>query len=177
MDQYDRTPGATGTGGSANTPAFGSDAGAMRTAADHQIPDRTAPAHAASMGGAAGGGTATTTGQRAGESTQERASGMMDRAEEKLTQGMRQAGDRIDSLAQRLDEVAEQRLSGAQGPQARVGQAAHSVADTMDSVANYLRNNDAQALRGDLERQMRERPLQTLLVAVAAGWVVGKVLR
>ena len=60
---------------------------------------------------------------------------------------------------------------------ARAGDMAHGLADGMESAAGYLRSNDVEQLRGDLRRQMRERPLQTLLIGVAAGWVVGKILR
>lgn len=176
MDQYDRTPGGTGAGGPANTPTFGEDAPALRTAADHQIPDATAPSHGAATGASAGG-TATATGGATGtEPLPERASQMAGRAQEKLDQGMKQAAERIDTLAGRLDQVADERLTGA-GARARAGDVAHSLADTMESVAGYLRSNDTDALRGDLERQMRERPLQTLMVAVAAGWLVGKIVR
>ena len=37
--------------------------------------------------------------------------------------------------------------------------------------------DDGAGLTGFLERQLRERPLPTLLAAVAAGWLVGKLLR
>lgn len=207
MDQYERTSGGTGTGGPANTPPFGSERNAISTAADHQIPEQTSPAHAASIGSGlggsetgaaggtsggegstreegslsgvgafAGGGTATQA-QPATEQLSQRASDMASQAEDRLNQGMKQAAERIDTMAQRLTQVADERLSGSTGAKARVGDTAHSVADTMQSVADYLRNHDTQALRGDLERQMRERPLQTLFVAVAAGWLVGKILR
>ncbi len=177
MDQQDGTPGGMGAGGSANTPTFGDPGSTMRTAPDHQIPESTSPRHDAATE-SAGGGTATATGNRpAAEPMQERASQMADRAQEKLDTGMKQAADRIDTMAQRLDQVADERLAGGTGARARAGDVAHSFADTMESVAGYLRSNDTEALRGDLERQMRQRPLQTLLVAVAAGWLVGKIVR
>lgn len=175
MEQYDRATGGTGAGG-ANTPSFGSDLGGMRTAPDHQIPDETSPSHGAA--GTSGTGTATAAGSPQGtEQLRERATEMAGRAEETLNQGMKQAAERIDGLANRLDQVADERLGGGTGATARAGEVAHSVADTLESVAGYLRNHDTQALRGDLERQMRDRPLQTLMVAVAAGWLVGKIVR
>ena len=39
------------------------------------------------------------------------------------------------------------------------------------------REDEEDGLTGFLERQLRERPLPTLLAAVAAGWLVGKLLR
>ena len=195
MDQFERTPGSMGSGGPANTPPFGSESGAMSTAADHQIPEQTSPAHGAATGSGLGGSTLGNSGGSTGgsgssmgggtatqshtstESATQRASDLAGQAEDKLNPGMKQAADRIDTTAQRLNQVADDRLGGGTGARARAGDTAHTVADTMQSVASYLRDNDAQALRGDLERQMRERPLQTLFVAVAAGWLVGKVLR
>lgn len=99
------------------------------------------------------------------------------KVQERVNQKMNQAADTIDSAARRLDDLADRQTQGATGPRARAGEMAHTAADTMESVANYLRSNDVQGLRRDMERQVNERPLQTLLVAVAAGWLAGKILR
>ena len=103
--------------------------------------------------------------------------GALGTAQDKVNQGMRQAADGLESAAQRLDSAIDGRMGNATGRMAQAGQLGHSFADTMESVAGYLRNNDVDGLRRDLERQMRERPLQTLLVGVAAGWLAGKILR
>lgn len=100
-----------------------------------------------------------------------------DQARQKVNQGMGQAADRLDQAAQRLDQMADERTAGATGPKARAGSMAHSLADSIESVAGYLRSNDVDGLQRDLERQVRERPVQTLLIGVAAGWLVGKILR
>jgi ElaB/YqjD/DUF883 family membrane-anchored ribosome-binding protein len=226
MDQRDTNPTGSGMGGSANTPPFEGDTPAMRTAADHQIPEDTTTVRAS------GGRTGTqpkseterelertrdmvakTAAPAIAEKTQEaieettdrlahnpqvkeqvrrtaeavqhdaqrmakeKMGEMAGRAEDKVNQGLNQAADRIDQAAHRLDQIADQQAGGAGGPRAKAGQMAHSVADTMESVAGYLRSNDARKLRGDLERQVRERPVQTLLIGVAAGWLAGKILR
>ena len=44
-------------------------------------------------------------------------------------------------------------------------------------AADYLRGSDADDLRRDVETRVREKPLQSVLVAVAAGWLVGKIVR
>jgi hypothetical protein len=54
---------------------------------------------------------------------------------------------------------------------------AHNVADRMESTASYLRDRDASDFVGRLQDQVRERPLEMLLVGVATGWLVGKILR
>lgn len=98
------------------------------------------------------------------------------RAEDRINDGMNRTADQLDNMARRLDSTADERLSGS-GAKARAGDLAHSLADTMESVSGYLRSNDMSSLQKDLERQVRERPLQTLLIGVAAGWMVGKILR
>jgi ElaB/YqjD/DUF883 family membrane-anchored ribosome-binding protein len=47
----------------------------------------------------------------------------------------------------------------------------------MEDVADYLRTSDFDRLRGDVETQVREKPLQSLFVAAAAGWMLGKIMR
>lgn len=103
--------------------------------------------------------------------------GRLDEIRTQAERGMKQAADRLDTLAQRIDSTADQRLAGAGGARGRAGDLAHGLADTLESVAGYLRENDVGGLQRDLERQVRERPIQTLLIGVAAGWVVGKILR
>lgn len=148
--------GSSGFGGGTGSPAFGSDTASMATATDHQLP--------ADTGQAQGGGAGNV-------------SGRMEEIRTQAEKGMKQAADRLDTLAQRIDSTADQRLAGATGTRARAGELAHGLADTMESVAGYLRNNDVGSLQRDLEREVRERPVQTLLIGVAAGWVVGKILR
>lgn len=174
-------PQSHNAGGPANTPPFGDDLTAVQTAADHQIPEQTSPSHGAAFGGTTqgattGGGTAT--GRQGGQAQSE--GGQMGQvagqAQQKVNQGIQQAADRLDQAARQVDRLANERLGGS-GAQARAGQMAHSLADSMESVAGYLRSSDTDTLRRDLERQVRERPLQTLLIAVATGWVTGKILR
>lgn len=181
MDQNDSYPGS-GTAGSANTPSFGSTGPAARTSTDHQIPETTPPAHGAAAtsttirpGGSTTGGSSSTGGST-GEQMNQKASQALGQAEERVNQGMKQAADRLEQAAGRIDTLADERLSGT-GAAARAGDMAHTVADTMESMAGYLRSNDAQGLRSDLETQVRNKPLQTLLIGVAAGWLVGKILR
>lgn len=46
-----------------------------------------------------------------------------------------------------------------------------------DRSSGFLSGDDVGRVRAIVERQLRERPLPTLLLAVAAGWLAGKVLR
>ncbi len=95
--------------------------------------------------------------------------------EERANDALNRGADVLESAAQRLGGLAGQ--GGQGGAMGRAGDLASQAAGTMESTARYLRDNDVRALQGDLERMTREKPLQTLLVAVAAGWVLGKILR
>lgn len=220
MESRDDTGRRTGGGGAANTPPFEGQPPAVRSAGDHQIPDRTS-------GMSAGSGTSETErelertrdllaeraapvmAEKTQEAVREAASEAMhdpevreqvkrtasaaqhdaqrvarekmgalgSRAETRINEGMQQAADRIDDVAERIDRLADERIGEAGGARGRAGEMAHSAADTLESVARYLRENDAHELRSDLERQVRARPVQTLMVGVAAGWVAGKILR
>lgn len=100
----------------------------------------------------------------------------MHRAEDRANRVKDRAAEGLETAAHRLDDVAN-RQGGQGGAMGRAGDMAHRAADTMESTARYLRDNDVRALQSDLERMVKESPLQTLLVAVAAGWVLGKILR
>jgi uncharacterized protein (TIGR02284 family) len=81
--------------------------------------------------------------------------------------------DGLDAAADRLDDVAERRTE----PGDRVGAAGHRVASGMHSSARYLRNTDLDRLRNDLERSAQERPIRTLGILFATGFVIGRLLR
>lgn len=141
-------PGSAGAG-PANTPTFGSSGDSP-----------------------AGGGNADTT-----EQLKARAASIGAKVEDRVDEGMQRAAAGLEDAAKRLHSKAGFDAPGSDDARAKAGRAAHSTADTMESVARYLRDNDTAGLQRDLERQVRDNPLQTLLVAVAAGWVVGKILR
>lgn len=100
-----------------------------------------------------------------------------DRLESRVNWTLDAAADRLDDTAGRIGRMAEGRTGGESAMAARTGGVAHSVADLMESTAEFLRTNDVESLRSELRRRMRERPLQTLMIGVAAGWVMGKILR
>jgi hypothetical protein len=60
---------------------------------------------------------------------------------------------------------------------ARAGGLAAGAADTLESVARFLRDNDAETLQVELGRILRQRPVSLVLLALGAGFVAGKVLR
>lgn len=99
------------------------------------------------------------------------------KVQDRVSQGMERAASGLETAARKLDDMANRQGMGATGTKAKAVNLAHGTADTMESVSRYLRSNDAADLQRDMERQVRENPLQTLLVGVAAGWLIGKILR
>lgn len=118
------------------------------------------------------GGTATESETLAGgtnrvgglEELQERADNLMDRAAEQL-----------ENVAEKVDSVAG--LIPKKGVGERANTYGHTAADTLESVARYLRDNDVSTLQRELGGLVANRPLSMLLLAVGAGFVAGKALR
>jgi rubrerythrin len=86
------------------------------------------------------------------------------------------AADGLDRAASKLDQLAD-RQGASGGAKARAAGAAHGVADGIESTAEYLRSGDSEALRRDVEQQVRTSPAQTLLAAFGVGFVIGRILR
>lgn len=86
------------------------------------------------------------------------------------------AADGLAAAAERLDRAASrQELDG--GTRARAAEAAHRLAGGMDATAGFLRSPDPQRLREDVEFFARENPLRAVLITLAAGFVLGRILR
>ncbi|WP_420127181.1 hypothetical protein [Longimicrobium sp.] len=113
------------------------------------------------------GGTDTLAGaNRVGglEELQERADNLMD-----------QAADQLETVAEKVDSVAG--LIPKKGLGERANTYGHTAADTLESVARFLRDNDVNTLQRELGGLVSTRPLSMLLLAVGAGFVAGKALR
>jgi hypothetical protein len=52
-----------------------------------------------------------------------------------------------------------------------------SLADGMQSSAEWLRDADLDKIKDGLETQVKEHPARTLLIALGAGYVIGKAFR
>jgi hypothetical protein len=104
------------------------------------------------------------------------------------------AGSMKDSLANALDSGADKlrnRASGSSDGQlagatsagdvamsdGRMAQVSDKVAGGMHSAASWLRDADLDGLKSGVERQAREHPGRTLLVAVGIGYLIGKAFR
>jgi hypothetical protein len=52
-----------------------------------------------------------------------------------------------------------------------------TLATGMQSSAEWLRDADIEKLKSGVEKQVKEHPARSLLVALGAGYLIGKVLR
>lgn len=117
-------------------------------------------------GATTGQGGVDDAGQRMQERTQEAA----EQARQKADEGVDRAAGGMQSAAEKLRE----RTEGKSGMTAEVGTKA---ADTMERGATYLREHDTQEIIDDVERYVREHPMQALAGAVVGGFLIGRILR
>ena len=89
--------------------------------------------------------------------------------------------DRLDAGAEKIRQKKTATLASATDSgsvsataDTRMANVQDSVARGMNKSADWLRNGD---LKADIERQVRENPGRTLLIALGLGYVLGKAFR
>jgi hypothetical protein len=87
-------------------------------------------------------------------------------------QGLDRAADAAQGLADTLREQATA-LPGGE----RTTDLAYQAAGGLERGAHYLRDKDVDALRGDLEELIRRHPAQSLIVGLAAGFLLARAFR
>ena len=126
----------------------------------------------------------------ASAATESTTGGKFNKAKEKIGE---RAGELKTSLADRLEQGAEKlrqrahggaQYAGATGEGSvgvaendKMAQVADKVAGGMQSTANWVRNADIETVKTDIERQVKEHPARSLLVAVGLGYLLGKAFR
>ena len=80
--------------------------------------------------------------------------------------------DKLHGAAQRLQERAER---GEGTPE--LGRWSQRAGEWMDRSADYIHDLEPQQLRTDIENQVRRNPGRSLLIAGAAGLLLGRLLR
>jgi hypothetical protein len=128
----------------------------------------------------------------------DRARGVAGNAKDKLANVgstvREQAGSAKDKLADALESGADklrqragsgtQQFAGETGSTGvavsgdnRVNQVSEKVAGGMQATADWLRDADLDSMRTGVERQVKEHPGRTLLIAVGLGYLLGKAFR
>jgi hypothetical protein len=152
--------------------------------------------------GSTGGATGSTAGTEAGTGFADRARGIAGTAQEKLADAgstvRERAGtmkgslaDALESGADRLRQRVHSTPTGSGGELAaatstgtvtttdggRVTVVGDRVADGMQATADWIRDADLDNLKQGVERQVKEHPGRTLLIAVGLGYLLGKAFR
>jgi hypothetical protein len=185
------TGGTGGTGGYGGS-AFGGTSDVGSTAGGFGTPG------AGTTGGATGGFGTSAGGDAAGAgSIADRAKDVAGNAQERLSNAgstvRDRAGQAKNSLADVLEAGAERLRSRGGGQQladttgsgessvtvdgGRVTEIGQRVAGGLQSSADWLREADIDGLRQGVERQVRDNPGRTLLIAVGLGYLLGKAFR
>ncbi len=108
--------------------------------------------------------------QEMASQAQEKASNVATMARERTEQGREKASEGLHSAAEQLRQRGEQR-GGKQGEMAA------KLADQLERTSSYLREHDTQQLWDDVERFVKENPMQAAAGALFAGFVLGRILR
>jgi len=110
-------------------------------------------------------------GQEAADMAKEKGQQAAEVAGEKLNQGIDQAAGAAQTLADTI------RGQAGKLPGDKPTEVAHQAAETIERGAQYLRDNDADAMRGDLESVIRRYPTQSLAVGLAFGFLLARAFR
>jgi membrane protein len=115
-----------------------------------------------------------------GESVRERGEEMLERGRERAHDaadtGRSRLAGKLEEYGDRLEERGRE-SEGRGGIQERAGRAAVRAGHALDDSAEYLRSHDVDEMRDDLERQIRERPLISVGIALGAGFLLARMLR
>ena len=93
-------------------------------------------------------------------------------ASKTLDEQRQNAADTLGRAASAVHDNAD-RLPG--GP--KVANLTHSVADGMESTASYLRRHDLSGMGKDLMDVCRRYPTQSVIAALAVGFLIGRSRR
>jgi ElaB/YqjD/DUF883 family membrane-anchored ribosome-binding protein len=90
-------------------------------------------------------------------------------ASDKATDVMSTAGDKMTTLAQTVREKAP--------VEGRAGEVAYTAAETLERGGRYLQEADPQMVRTDLERIIRQHPIESMLVGLGLGYLLARTMR
>lgn len=147
-------------------------------------------------GGSIGGMTQPSSAENTTDNMMDRAKDIAGNAQDKLadvgSSVREKAGNAKNSLADALESGADRlrqragsgQMAGATGTGSvtmdgdnRVAQISNRLASGMDATAGWIRDADLDSMRAAAERQVREHPGRTLLIAAGLGYLIGKAFR
>lgn len=104
--------------------------------------------------------------------TQEKARELGRAALNKAESGRHATADALRGAADSLHRAADSRMG-----MDRVMDATHRTADRIGNVADYVRDHDSKQMMEDAGGFVRKYPGQSVLVALAAGFLIGRAFR
>jgi ElaB/YqjD/DUF883 family membrane-anchored ribosome-binding protein len=115
-------------------------------------------------------------GREYGDGAAQTAQGVKDKAKDVGEKAQEKADAGMDKAAEGMQSAAEQVREKAQARGGMTAEAGTKVADTVERGAEYLRDHDSQQLMDDLERFVRDHPMQAVAGAVVGGFILGRLL-
>ena len=137
--------------------------------------------------GASTSGYGSTSGSTGEQSLADKAKSGLGGAREKASELKATLADKLEAGAQKLrsqQQGGQFAGAGAYGESAnvgaesgRMGQVNDKLAQGMQSTADFIRNADLDSVKSGIEKQVRENPGRTLLIAAGIGYLLGKAFR
>jgi hypothetical protein len=124
----------------------------------------------ASTGVSQGAGSATGSSTTKATKPKKQSGGVAQQAEEKTDAGMQKSAEGLKKAADMARSMTEDRS----GP---VGAIGSQAADVIEKGAGYLEQGDTERMIQDLEAMVRRRPMESLLIAAGAGFLLSKAMR
>ena len=169
--------GAGQSSGAGSTPSVGGS-GSPSTSGFGSGAERADTSFSGAPGSMGAGTTTERTREKLGKAKEkigERAGELKTSLADKLEQGAEKLRQRSHGGAQYAGATGDGGVGVAQND--KMSQLTDKVAGGMQSTANWVRNADIESVKGDVERQVKEHPARTLLVAVGLGYLLGKAFR
>jgi ElaB/YqjD/DUF883 family membrane-anchored ribosome-binding protein len=98
------------------------------------------------------------------------------RADHAMHQAQSKADESMDKAAEGVGQAADMLRSRGQEGSGTMANAATSAADRLDNASSYLREKGTEDILQDIESLIRRKPVESLLVAAGAGYVLSKIL-
>src|SRR5213076_1725537 len=100
--------------------------------------------------------------------TKDKAGQVAETVSEKLGQGRENAAEGLNRAASTIHDTADSIPGGA-----KVVNFTHGLADGMETAAEYLRDHDFNQMGKDVMNVCRRYPTQSLVAALALGFLIG----
>ena len=106
---------------------------------------------------------------------------MIDRSREKGSESAENAQEHAHQTRERaasaVDRAATEIRERAQRQDGKTAEIGVKVADRLESTSDYLEQHDTSAMLDDIEKYVRNHPMQAVGAAAVGGFVLARILR